>query len=947
MDQYKFPEECAELAKAKDIMHFEEITMIDGNNRKQKRILIITSWEFHLFKSSLFTCGQSPLVLTTKFRWIDITKVASPKAKKIFISFQRDKSRFESSLSKLHKKNIPEGDTFDGNPAVGILSSTPQKLLTKIFSYIISFSLETEYPQFFLSPDIRDILWEQSYTDVLNHVNLRMKAEDKTVPFSVVNKIQRFVTKQDPVLKLSKLKNFGPCLNYFLECLHWFQFLKKIVINFNSFRQYMRENQQGKAASKNFDIIQVLRQRIITQNTIAEIEFRDRVPLNFKLLIESIIKANKYFHTAIFVDCDLNASQLNVLKQWIETGTLEYLYLISTISPINGPTFIASLNNNYGAQMLRKINISRLSRLEISSLISYLPRIRYLSLQYCDFELHEFFYLIKNTPTPCQVETVILSGNRNTRRIQPKLQFPPYLREINVSDIFWESESFKNFFQSVLLHQPIKNPQEFDDFETIRNSSRIRRVSTQSQIKSEDDANPDSNDENQNENETSVTPKTKKKKVVKKKSEAEDTETLTASTASRKKKVVKKRKRTVSDTPEGSTNSLILTSTTDDDEGRLNNDDEKDGASFISSTKRQIKEAMKKSQAATDDEVNDDNDPATSILARSPPNDGNEGEQQNDNETPVKSSVRRKVIKRRAKSPTSTHSKSRRRKQVIDRIPTEFDKGDFDDNDNPISSESNKNDNGKVTLRLDMSGAILAEADWKDFFKYVQVMKIKTKLGTLRWNTNKLHKAFFLFLNRCEDLKCLSLDGCFAHKDEVLPFCVAYLSSTKQHIHYMSCAGTNSRWLGKEGSAIFIQFLATNRSVMSLNLSNNHSGAEMFLELSAILNYNLAIQAIQIDGNDIASVSAYRRFFTSLLNRGKPLYIPWPEQEVKDMLQYGAARRDDIEELIELYQLVVNGGTQSRSRRGSPHKKLKKKRTETDVTETEVEVDFPKVEDVL
>ena len=81
----------------------------------------------------------------------------------------------------------------------------------------------------------------------------------------------------------------------------------------------------------------------------------------------------------------------------------------------------------------------------------------------------------------------------------------------------------------------------------------------------------------------------------------------------------------------------------------------------------------------------------------------------------------------------------------------------------------------------------------------------------------------------------------------------------------------------------------------------------MFIDLARILNKNRFVESILIDGNDVTNLNTYKKFFTSLRERGKPLNVNWPEQEMNDILQYGTATKDMIEKVKEIYDDVING----------------------------------------
>lgn len=691
---YKLPEEYSDLPNSKDIHAIKWVDLVISRRKKERRLLVVTEWEFFLFKSKRFS---STLQLATQFRWLDITKLSCQTLDDATIEFSSNDTTYEN-------KNI----SASGEPSITVLLKK-SKMFLRFYQYICSYSLEDEYPEFDYPSSFDSQIEKASKHNIIFHINMRLRSNGHSFPKSIQSVIQRFLTKQNRELKLNKLKILQESLPYFYECMHWFPFVNKIIVPFQSFSQ----QDATKATDANTNQIQadpiaILQSFVPSDPYINELEFKGRVPLKFSDLIDSILKSQKEIRTVTFNKCDLDNTQCQSLSDWIQTGTIEYLYLISSLSPVVVNSFVESLKNNQGTEILKKFIIYQSPGIDIIPLITYLPLIRYISLAYCDFEIYEFFYIINNLPQTSQIETAILSGNRNGRIIQSKQKYPPYLRELNLSDIIWEQDSFKNLFITFMAHQPQRN--------SIDNSQK--------------------------------------------------------------------------------------------------SDDEDD-------------ENIKNSQY--------------------------------------------------------------------------FDDGGFD------SDDGNNNTSNEPLLKIDMSNAKMKEESWNYFFKYVQTMKPSDRLGTIRWSSNQLHKVFLLFLEKCTNLSSITFDGCFSYGDSLLPICVAYLSETRQRIRNFSCAGTTRKWLGPEGSKIIIQCLANNRTITHVNLSNNRSGKQMFIDLARILNKNRFVESILIDGNDVTNLNTYKKFFTSLRERGKPLKVNWPEQEMNDILQYGTATKDMIEKVKEIYDDVING----------------------------------------
>lgn len=692
---YKFPEEYSDLPNTKDIHVLRWLDLIISKKKKERRLLVVTDWEFYLFKSKRFS---STLQIATKFTWLDIIKLSCTTPDESTIEFKDENTIFEV-------QNNSKQTTHSKNPSITIYLKN-SKMYLKFYSYIYSYSLPSEYPEFDYPSGLTSQINKINKRNVISHVYMRLKSNGYIMTKTIQSAIQRFLTKQSIELKLNKLKILQESLPYFCECIDWFPFVKKIIVPFQAFT----ETDKTVSSDTNHiqtDPISILQIFLPNNTSIDEISFIGQPPYNFSTLVNSIVRSHKKMTTVSFKKCDLDTLHCRSVAEWISNGTIEYLYLISSLSPIVVNSFVQNLQNNTGADKLKKFVIYEAPGIDIVPLLSYLPHIRYISLAYCDFEISEFLYTINNMPTPSLIETAILSGNRNGRRIQPKQKYPPYLRELNLSDINWEPDSFRNIFITFIAHKPKQNPDKY---------------------------------------------------------------------------------------------------------------------------------------------------------------------------------VKNKII-----FDSNNFSK-------------DFDDGGFDSEDDDVDFESDE-----PLIKLDMSNAKMKDESWKEFFKYVQTIKTSQRLGTIRWRSNHLHKVFFLFLEKCSNLRSITLDGCFPSGDNLLPLFVAYLSETKQNIKRLSCAGTTRRWLGPDGSKIIIQCLSSNRTIQHVNLRNNRSGRQMFIDLAQILNRNRFVESIQIDGNDVSTLVTYQNFFTSLRERGKPLKVDWPEQEMNDILQYGTADKNLVEKVRKIYLDVISG----------------------------------------
>ncbi|OHS93052.1 hypothetical protein TRFO_12062 [Tritrichomonas foetus] len=705
MESFEFPDECADLSKASDILFFKWVDKINHRNSADQRLLIITEREFYLFRSKFFS---KTLQLSKRFKWLDIKKIKGKTIDDITITFNTSKNSNKAGNSS-DSSESEDGNSILSDDQILHISTKGQKIFPRIYNYIVAFSLESEMPEIVKPRGFKKS--SHSKPSMIEHMKMRMREQgNHFLSKSAQNSIDHFLSKNPSEMKLNELKMIMEYLPFFLEALVWYPNITKIIVPFS-------------ASYGSHNPINLLIGFLPKNPFINEIVFKKRIPFNFPGLVNSIIKEKKIIQTLTFESCDLNIEQINALSDWIKTSTIEYLVLESALSPIVSHNFVLSFKENEGNDHLKKLVINRAPGIDVSLLISFLPNIQELSLQSCDFEIAEFFYAINNGPSECQLHTINISGNRCDRRIPPKLRFPPYLVNIDVSNIIWESQSLKNFFSSLMHHTP---------------KSKTPGISHSHQ-----------NSENSTSNNLN---------------------------------------NTLNNTPNNMMNSTF------------NN---------ISTSNMNI-----------------------------------------DNE-------------------------------------------DF---------------GNEVLINLNVSNAKLKPEDWTDFFRHAQVMKGRC-LGSLEWNMNSLHKVFFLFLERCPLLRSLSIDGCFSPDDPLLDLCSEFLSMNEKIVRF-SCAGTARKWLGSQGTTKLIQCLQTNRAIKSFCIHNNRSGPNMFAGLSRLMLQNRIVENLEISGNGVKDLKTYREFYEAMAARGRPLIVKWPEEEVKDMLQYGTATKEEVAFVKNLYNAVLTGSGQ-------------------------------------
>ena len=633
---------------------------------------------------------MNSMKLSKRFKWIEITKIEGISDYNVVINFGK-LGKFCVHL--IGKKN---------------------KLFTKILSYIYSYSLESDMPEIVFPKKYASKNLQESYKpSLVAHMKMKMREKGHILSKSAINEMYHFFIKEPSQIRLNQFREIVDYMPYCLEVLHWFPYVKKIIVPFNS-------------SFGAQDPIKLLSNYVPNNPNINDIVFKGEMPFHFSKFIKKMVKSNKTIENVAFDSCNFNIKQILALAVWIKTSTIKVLALEKSLSPIVTHNFVLSLENNSGAASLNELILNRTASIDVTLLISFLPNLKKIVLQNCDFELNDFLNGL-NSLQNCLLQTAILSGCHCNRRLQQKIQFPSFLYEIDVSNIYWERESFYFFFNSLIHHNPVK-------FNQV------------------------------------------------------------------------------------------------------------DG-----------------------------------------------------------------------------------------------------------SADPNISNNDRMLIKLDISNAKLKADQWIEFFRKVQ-SKIGPNLGSLKWNSNPLHKAFFLFLEKCQELSEISLDGCFNQNgeelDPLLSFCSDFLKENYK-IRSFSCAGTSRKWLGSKGTREIIECLSYNSWIHNFDISNNRAGSESIIALAKILSKNRSIESVNIRGNNIVKFDDFRLFFEILGSRGKPLYVQWPEDELNDMLQFGTAKKKDVESLKLAHEKLSNGEKYVRAQNISSMINVNKNNFMKVHIKTEPNITLPAADDVL
>ena len=213
----------------------------------------------------------------------------------------------------------------------------------------------------------------------------------------------------------------------------------------------------------------------------------------------------------------------------------------------------------------------------------------------------------------------------------------------------------------------------------------------------------------------------------------------------------------------------------------------------------------------------------------------------------------------------------------------------------------------KGRIQLNVNRAHLLQDKWSSILSEFKKIKSDTlQLHCLQWEENPIDSDFLSFLSeKCPHLRMLSLSGCFETGSGYIDQLIQLVKSTTT-LELLAIKGTPNNRLKDDLSKI-LEALEVNRSIRRIDISNNMAGAEMLLKLSDVLMANRLIENVILDGNDIHDIEDYIKFCMRLRQRGTKLFVPFPQNEVNEMLQYATATEAQERRMKQLFSAIAIG----------------------------------------
>ena len=195
--------------------------------------------------------------------------------------------------------------------------------------------------------------------------------------------------------------------------------------------------------------------------------------------------------------------------------------------------------------------------------------------------------------------------------------------------------------------------------------------------------------------------------------------------------------------------------------------------------------------------------------------------------------------------------------------------------------------------------------DWKRLCSKLKEFK-DLQINELIWDGNIVLPDFVEFLKNMPNLKSLSLKGSHISDGMVCKSLASFISNSST-LESLNISGDGEECLTSESSVTIIDAIRQNRSIHTLDIQTTPFKPSCLKRLANALMENRVVESISIDKNQVYQLDAWKYFFATLLNHGKPLQIKFPNFDMTLMEDQGIISSDTIEIFKSNLVLISRG----------------------------------------
>ena len=219
-------------------------------------------------------------------------------------------------------------------------------------------------------------------------------------------------------------------------------------------------------------------------------------------------------------------------------------------------------------------------------------------------------------------------------------------------------------------------------------------------------------------------------------------------------------------------------------------------------------------------------------------------------------------------------------------------------------------------MKIDASRAILDETKWNHFFDNIDLLPTD-KITSLNWSENAIYLEFIDFLDTCTTLESLYLNGCFGKGDSLILKEFSKFVSASTTLKEVSATGTPKKTFGDDELLLFLKGFATNRSVLSIDISNQAITSKSLNPIKYLLLTNRKIEKMKIGTHKLYRPEFLLKFYQLLAPRGTPLTLDFPSSDIILFQENQMITRDFLSQIHEAYDLLLRGDPSVKVPKGS------------------------------
>jgi hypothetical protein len=175
------------------------------------------------------------------------------------------------------------------------------------------------------------------------------------------------------------------------------------------------------------------------------------------------------------------------------------------------------------------------------------------------------------------------------------------------------------------------------------------------------------------------------------------------------------------------------------------------------------------------------------------------------------------------------------------------------------------------------------------------------------WDNNTVTPSLLELLERCPELRLLSLNGSLAGGDQSIRLLSEFLACNAT-LHELRICGTMQRSLASWQIAKLLESLKTyNRTILRIDLSHNVFDQKSFDEISDLLLKNRVIARVEFQNFRMPELVPLETFLKRVVGRGAPLEIPLPRVDLEEMQRNGALGAETLRRLLALFGKIAAG----------------------------------------